>query len=242
LWVEYYQLTKSSFLALLRPLSSHVRQYITMMNLSSAIATILTNIFRTSYESGIVPEDWKKANVSPIYKKGKKSDPANYCPISLTCVSCKLMEHITTSNIMKHTREQNILYPLQHGFRDRRSCETQLIEFVRDVTNNMQVGKQTDILVTDFSKAFDKVGHQCLPRKLHHYGVQGRTNRASAVVYIQLQWSISERDYMTGLCDHLPITLVWGIYPLNSISGHQARSNTDTCRLLGTKHPLSLGS
>ncbi len=69
----------------------------------------------------------------------------------------KLMEHIVTSSIMHHARENDILYDLQHGFHDCRSCETQLIEFVGDVVNNMQKWKQTDVLIMDFSKAFDKV-------------------------------------------------------------------------------------
>ncbi len=60
---------------------------------------------------------------------------------------------------MHHACENDILYELQHGFRDSRSCETQLIEFVGDVVNNIQRGKQTDVLIMDFSKAFDKVGH-----------------------------------------------------------------------------------
>jgi len=60
----------------------------------------------------------------------------------------------------------NILYPLQHGFRSRRSCETQLLDMVNDVVNNMQSGLQTDVCVLDFSKAFDKVGHRRLTEKL----------------------------------------------------------------------------
>jgi hypothetical protein len=76
-----------------------------LRNLATTIAPILTNIFRPLYEQGAVPEDWKKANVSPIFKKGKKNSPSNYRPISLTCVSCKLMEHIITSNIMRHARD-----------------------------------------------------------------------------------------------------------------------------------------
>jgi hypothetical protein len=60
---------------------------------------------------------------------------------------------------MSHTDTHNILYPLQHGFLTGRSCETQLLEFIDDVTLNMENGKQTDILVMDFSKAIDKVSH-----------------------------------------------------------------------------------
>ena len=87
------------------------------------------------------------------------------------------MEHVVTSHIMSHADRHNILYPLQHGFRSKRSCETQLVEFVDDITINMSNGKQTDILIMDFSKAFDKVSNSLLVHKLHHYGIRGRVNR-----------------------------------------------------------------
>ena len=77
---------------------------------------------------------------------------------------------------MKHAGDNNILYPLQHGFRSKRSCESQLIEFIDDVTNNMATGKQTDVLLMDFSNAFDKVSHSLLVHKLEHYGIRGKVN------------------------------------------------------------------
>ena len=148
-----------------------------LKEMANVIAPILTVIFRKSYDSGIIPEDWKTANITPVFKKGKRCDAANYRPISLTCIACKLMEHILTSHIMKHANNHNILYGLQHGFRGGRSCETQLVEFINDLANNMQNGGQTDVAIMDFSIAFDKVGHQRLLLKLHHYGVRGKTNK-----------------------------------------------------------------
>ena len=147
-----------------------------LKNLASTIAPILTVIYRRSYETGRIPEDWRMANVVPAYKKGKNSLPSNYMPISLTCIACKMMEHIITRSIMKHANNHGILYSLQHGFRDRRSCETQLIEFQADILQNMKNGMQTDVLIMDFSKAVDKVGHMHLMEKLKCYGIQGRTN------------------------------------------------------------------
>ena len=129
-----------------------------------------------SYDTGEVPTDWREANVAPIYKKGNKSEAVNYRPVSLTCIACKLLEHIVTSSIMQHAKQYDILYHLQHGFQEKRSCETQLLEFVTDLSNNMQSGKQTDVLIMDFSKAFDKVSHTRLVSKLERYGIQGRTN------------------------------------------------------------------
>ena len=148
-----------------------------LKELAEGIAPILTIIFRRSLETGEVPSDWRKAIVSPVFKKGERYKAENYRPISLTCICCKFMEHIITSHIMKHADKHNILYPLQHGFRSKRSCESQLIEFVDDITRNMSEGKQTDILVMDFSKAFDKVSHSLLVHKLDHYGIRGDLNR-----------------------------------------------------------------
>ena len=130
-----------------------------LKQLAPVISPILTIIFKRSYETGEIPQDWRSADITPVYKKGKKSDPANYRPISLTSIPCKLMEHIITSAIMKHGKRHNILYDLQHGFRDKRSCESQLIGFIDDVVNAIHGGNQTDVIVMDFSKAFDKVSH-----------------------------------------------------------------------------------
>ena len=88
------------------------------------------------------------------------------------------MEHIITSSIMKHATTHNILYPLQFGFRFGRSCETQLTGFISDLFNNsMHKSEQIDVLVLDMAKAFDKVGHRRLLKKLEHYGIRGPTNR-----------------------------------------------------------------
>ena len=125
-----------------------------LKELAVEISPSLTLIFKKSYDTGVVPNDWKAANVSPVFKKGEKYKASNYRPISLTCIASKLMEHIVTSNIMSHSNSNNILYPLQHGFRSKLSCETQLIEFVNDIATNMQKGAQTDVIVMDFSKAF----------------------------------------------------------------------------------------
>ena len=77
------------------------------------------------------------------------------------------------SGISKHFTEQNILSELQHGFREKRSCETQLIMLVDELPKSMQSGKQTDLIFLDFSKAFDKVAHEKLLLKLHFYGIRG---------------------------------------------------------------------
>ena len=146
-----------------------------LKELREQISGILQIIFSKSLHTGKLPSKWLDANISPIYKKGDRSLPSNYRPISLTCVLCKVMEHIVTSQLVKHFNRNNILYELQHGFREKRSCETQLIMLTHELLQNMQKGKQTDLILLDFSKAFDKVSHEKLIYKLHNYGVKGKT-------------------------------------------------------------------
>ncbi|KAK3109083.1 hypothetical protein FSP39_022693 [Pinctada imbricata] len=131
-------------------------------------------ITKISLNTGQLPSDWVTANVTPLFKKGERSKPSNYRPISLTCILCKTLEHIVTSNLVKHLTRNNILYDLQHGFREKRSCETQLIMLISELANNIQQGRQTDLILLDFSKAFDKVSRQKLIYKLYKYGVQGK--------------------------------------------------------------------
>ena len=86
----------------------------------------------------------------PVFKKGDKSLASNYRPISLTCILCKVLEHTLASNIVKHLDGQGLMYVLQHGFREKRSCETQLIMLIEDLVRNAGVGKQSHIILLNF--------------------------------------------------------------------------------------------
>ena len=109
--------------------------------------------------------------VTPVYIKGPKCKPEKYRLISLTCICCKVLEHIIASNTMSYLDQNNLLFHNQHGFRSRVNCETQLIQFSQDLYNTLNQGGQTDVIVMDFSKAFDKVDHQRLLLKLHRLGI-----------------------------------------------------------------------
>ena len=141
------------------------------------IAPILQLILQKSIDSGQVPSDWKTANVCPIFKKGQNYDAANYRPISLTCVCSKLLEHIVTKHVVAHLEKHSILYDMQHGFRSKRSTETQLIAFSQDILKNLSSGQQTDVVIMDFAKAFDKVSYWRLAVKLKNYGITCSTNK-----------------------------------------------------------------
>ena len=148
-----------------------------LRDLRQAIAPILTQVFKTSLETGQVPEDWKTANVCPIFKKGSKNKAENYRPVSLTCICSKMMEHIIVSQINTHLKKNNILVPYQHGFREGLSCDTQLIKFIEELHKGATNCKSVDVIVMDFAKAFDKVSHLRLMEKLSGYGIQGKTHR-----------------------------------------------------------------
>ena len=113
-----------------------------------------------------VPAMWKEANVAPVFKKGKRAEAANYRPISLTVVICKILEHIIASHIMRHATANGILNDNQHGFRPRRSTEAQLILTVNDIAKQLDQHELVDMAILDFQKAFDKVPHRRLIHKL----------------------------------------------------------------------------
>ena len=148
-----------------------------MKHLAAVIAPSLTAIYNKSLQTGEVPQDWRKANIAPIFKKGERYTAANYRPISLTCVASKIMEHIVTRHIVNHLECNGILYDHQHGFRARRSTETQLLAFVQELYDNLRDGKQTDVVLLDFAKAFDKVPHKKLIQKLRRYGITKSTSK-----------------------------------------------------------------
>ena len=140
---------------------------------SSSLAPGVTIIFQESLDSGVLPKDWTDANVSPIYKKGDRQTPENYRPVSLTSVLSKTLEHIVCHSMHKHFEQHEVLTNLNHGFRKGYSCDTQLTITVDDLCRNLDSGVQTDVIILDFSKAFDKVPHDKLLYKLDAYGIRG---------------------------------------------------------------------
>ena len=92
-----------------------------------------------------IPLDWKSATVVPVFKKGTRTDPSNYKPISLTCICCKIFEHIISSATSKHANLHSIICTEQHGFRKHQSCEMQLLETINDLAKSLNSGIQTDL-------------------------------------------------------------------------------------------------
>ena len=144
--------------------------------LSSELSPILTDIFQASLDQGELPSKWKEANIHGVFKKGKKEECENYRPISLTCIACKVLEHIVHSHVMKFLEANNILVDSQHGFRQKRSTVTQLLSTIHEISSSLNQKKTSHLAILDFTKAFDKVPHERLLLKLFHYGIDGKIN------------------------------------------------------------------
>ena len=140
------------------------------------LAPALTCIFLRSIDCGNLLEDWRQANISPICKKRDRTKASIYRPVSLTSICCKTLEHIIHANIMDHLDLHRILCKEQHGFHSKHSCESQLIQTVHDLSEALDNKQKTDVIIMDFSKAFDKVAHKRLLSKLAHYGIRGNVH------------------------------------------------------------------
>ena len=136
------------------------------------IAPSLTMLFNKSLRLGIFPEDWKLANIVPIFKKGKRDFVENYRPISLLPVISKVLERCVLAGLRNYT--SHFISREQHGFLAGRSCVTQLTSVLHYIGGQLDAGKQIDIIYLDMSKAFDKVDHTKLLGRLHQYGITGK--------------------------------------------------------------------
>ena len=135
----------------------------------------LFGLFQQSIDTGEIPKEWSLANICPLFKKGDRSLARNYRPVSLTCIPCKLLEHIVCSNIMAHLDEHELLLDRQHAFRKWHSCETQLTTVINDWAKILDKKGQVDTFILDFEKAFDTPPHELLKNKLFSYGIGGTT-------------------------------------------------------------------
>ena len=135
------------------------------------ICTPLAHVFNMSLQEGIVPLEWKEANIIPLLKKGSRNKSVNYRPVSLTSVLCKVLETIIRDHMMDFLIKHKLIIPSQHGFLKARSCLTNLICFVEEITKWVDKGSPVDVIYLDFQKAFDKVPHQRLILKLKSHGM-----------------------------------------------------------------------
>ena len=146
-----------------------------LKELATELGPVFAHLFQQSIDTGEIPKEWSLANICPLFKKSDRSLACNYRPVSLTCVPCKLLEHIVCSNIMAHLDEYKLLSDRQHAFRKGHSCETQLTTVINDWAKILDNRGQVDTFILDFEKAFDTPPHELLKIKLFRYGIGGKT-------------------------------------------------------------------
>ena len=139
------------------------------------VAKPITALLKMSFTSGILPQDWLTATVTPVYKKGNHNKAENYRPISLTSIICKVMESIIKKDIVKYFNDNKFFTDVQHGFIAGRSTTTQLLKFIDQCLQTCVKGGVVDTIYLDFAKAFDTVPHKRLIGKLRSYGIKDKT-------------------------------------------------------------------
>ena len=147
-------------------------------------AAPLSITFNKSLQTGHVPQDWKYANVTPLFKKGSRTQCNNYRLVSLTSQVIKILERLIYDKLTDLTTFNKLMDKNQHGFQDSCSCITQLLECFNYWMLNYDEGLKSDIVYFDFAKAFDMVPH-C--RHVHKLGVRGQI----------LHWI---HNFLTGCC------------------------------------------
>ena len=149
---------------------------IRMLNLSQkSILKPLKLIFKNCLRTRLFPDQWEKANVVPIHKKGDKQLIENYRPVSLLPICGKVFERLIFNSLFNYFIENNLLSPHQSGFIPGDSCVQQLISITHEIYNTFDCNPSLEVrgVLLDISKAFDKVWHDGLIYKLKRNGITG---------------------------------------------------------------------
>ena len=144
---------------------------------SEHLSILLSILFNKSFQSGVLPSEWRIAFVTPIHKKGSQHLASNYRPVSLTSTVVKVMESIIKTNVLEHLTSNDLLTSHQFGFLRGHSCTTQLLHVMDILTKSLDQGVPIDVVYMDLQKAFDTVPHKRLLYKIEYYGITGNLLR-----------------------------------------------------------------
>ena len=139
--------------------------------LADLLSGPVCQLYNRSLLDAELPSDWRSAWVVGIHKGGSKTSASNYRPVSLTCVLCKCLEKLIRVHVTKYLAQQNLLSSAQHGFTNGKSCLSNLLCFMDEVTRRIDEGQHIEVCYLDFSKAFDSVNHRLLQQKLGCFGL-----------------------------------------------------------------------
>ena len=127
-----------------------------LMETVEQISIPLARVFNLSLKEGVVPFKWKEANIISLFKNFSRNNSENYRPVSLTSVICKLLERLIKYHMVDYLVRHKLLNLFQHGFLKARSCLTNMLCFLEEITKWIDEGSPVDIIYLDFQKAFDK--------------------------------------------------------------------------------------
>ena len=139
-----------------------------------AMVKPLYGLWRDCLDQGITPAKMKEAHIIPIYKSGHQGLASNYRPIALTSHLIKIFEKVLRSKIVEFLMENHLFNDSQHGFIIGRSCLSQLLAHHDEVLKVLESGMNVDTIYLDFAKAFDKVDHRIVLKKLSSLGIRGK--------------------------------------------------------------------
>ena len=170
--------------------------YILLKHSAEELAPILTEIFRIILDSGNIPKIWSTSIIIPIHKKGDKSDPNNYRPISLTCTLCRVLERIISIEIIRFLNKKSYFSDDQYGFLTNRSTSTQMLVMLNDFYKAIQLNKSIDLVYIDFARAFDSVPINRILYKLKSIGISGK-------IYMFIKNFLENRTFRVKIEDTL---------------------------------------